>query len=188
MAKSFRAIDSLPRRFSISDSHQPSLGLQTPEVIHDVPDVRLGHLALVALHVELRAGAVADDQEDLAVGRSPIPLGIGQIGRVRAFGRHRAVALGVRVVTEAAVLLKERLARFDRFGRRRDRVLHRFAGGAAADGLRGDKRRGREYEYSNDARHITTHGSIDSSFDRWTPIFTHLSRPSQWRFSSRLSD
>src|SRR5262245_44541540 len=117
MAKSFRAIDSLPRRFSISDSHQPSLGLQTPEVIHDVPDLRLGHLALVALHVELRAGAVANDDEDLAVAVAAIPFGIGEVGRVGPFRRHRTVALGIRAVAEPAVFLERGLAGLDRLRR-----------------------------------------------------------------------
>src|SRR4029453_12743183 len=89
------------------------LGLEAPKIVDDIPDVGLGHLAFVALHVELGAGAVADDREDFAVAASAIPLGVGQIGRMRAFGRHRAVALGVGVMTEAAVFLEQRLAGFD---------------------------------------------------------------------------
>src|SRR5712691_10014892 len=50
------------------------LGLQAPKIVDDVPHVLLGHHALVALHVELRACAVADHREDLAVARSAIPL------------------------------------------------------------------------------------------------------------------
>src|SRR5262249_37795309 len=93
------------------------LRLQTPEVVHDVPDLRLGHLALVALHVKLRAGAIADDDEDLAVAVAAIPFGVGQIGRVSPFRRHRTVAFGIRAVTEAAVFLEGGLTRLDRLRR-----------------------------------------------------------------------
>src|SRR4051812_11223746 len=87
------------------------LCLEAPEVIHDVPHVGLRHLALEALHFELRAGAIADDQEDFAVSRSAIPLVVGEIRRMCALWRHRAVALRVGIVAEAAVLLKQRLPR-----------------------------------------------------------------------------
>src|SRR6516225_2838010 len=87
------------------------LGLDTPQIVNDVPDVVIRHLALVALHVELRARAVLDDEKDFAVGGTTIPFIVRQIGRVRAFGRHRAVALRVRTVAEPAVLLERRLAR-----------------------------------------------------------------------------
>src|SRR5262245_44537132 len=111
-------------------------GLQAAEVVDHVPDVRFGHLALVALHVELRACAFADDEIDLAVGGSAVPFVVGQVRGMRAFGRHRAVALRVGSVAEAAVLLKQLLARLDRVGRRGDRVLQFLSVGAAAGILR----------------------------------------------------
>src|SRR3954449_3309324 len=100
-----------PRVRSLRSANQSLLRLQTTQVVDDVPGVGLRELALLALHVELRAGTVLDHQEDLAVGRPAIPLVVSEVRRVRPFGRHRAVPLGVGAVAEAAVLLKERLPR-----------------------------------------------------------------------------
>src|SRR6478609_8101622 len=74
------------------------------QIIDDVPHVVIWHATLVALHLHFRPGAVADDQEDFAVRRAAIPFGVGEIRRVRVFGRHRTVALGFRPVTEPTVL------------------------------------------------------------------------------------
>src|SRR5262249_41201559 len=82
----------------------------------DGPHFRLGHLALVALHVKFRACTVTDDREDFAVGRAAVPLRVGKIGGMRVFRRHRSVALGVRAVAEPAVLRERRLASGNRFG------------------------------------------------------------------------
>src|SRR3954465_2691435 len=142
------------------------LCLEAPQVVHDVPDVGLRHLALEALHLELRAGAVADDEEDLTVGGSAIPLLVGEIRRMCALWRHRPVALGVGVVAEAAVLLKQRLPRLDRFWRRRHRVLQLLAFVAAA-GLLRRKRQGeqpdqRDRGRCDDCSRKTTHISAIS--------------------------
>src|SRR6185436_310087 len=64
-----------------------------------------------------RADAVADDGEDLAVGRTVLPLGIGEVGRQRLQLRaHLAVALAALAVAARAVLGVELLAGSDRLG------------------------------------------------------------------------
>ena len=47
-------------RASLQDELVRALGTETADVVHDIPGVLLGHAALVALHEELRASAVAD--------------------------------------------------------------------------------------------------------------------------------
>src|SRR5438045_9427203 len=89
-----RAAPLLWRTASALRSNASSLRLQTPEIVDDVPDVGLGQLVLVALHVERRSGAIADHHEDLAVAVAAIPFRVGQVRRMRAFGRHGTVALG----------------------------------------------------------------------------------------------
>src|SRR5439155_5738829 len=97
---------------------------QAPHVVDDVPDLLLGELALEPLHLELRTGAFADDHEDFAVARSAIPFVVDQVRGVCVLRRHRTVAFGVGAVAEFAVLIERLLARGDRLGSRRHRVLH----------------------------------------------------------------
>src|SRR6516165_4866396 len=78
-----------------------------PKVVDDIPDVAVGQLALVALHVELGTGAVLNDREDLAVGRAAIPFGVGQVRGMRPLGGHWTVALRVSAMAEAAVLREQ---------------------------------------------------------------------------------
>src|SRR5436190_2252546 len=92
-----------------------------------------------------------------AVGVAAIPLRIGQVRRMRVLGRHRAVALRVRAVAEAAVLLEERLAGFDRFLARRDRILQFLAFGTAAGILRRHGRERDERDPESQSGPDTTH-------------------------------
>ena len=93
------------------------------EVIDDVPELLIGHLALEALHIELRAGAVAEHEEDLAVSLPAFPRGIDETRRRGALRRHRPVACRVLAVTERAPFLKRLLPGRHRRRGRRDRVL-----------------------------------------------------------------
>src|SRR5262249_59061427 len=109
-----RLPDRTPRHTPRPARRRPAgrslLGLEAAEIVDEVPDVGLRHLALVALHVELRACAVADHHEDLAVCGAAVPLVVGQVRGMRALGRHRAVAFRIGAVAETAVLLEKLLA------------------------------------------------------------------------------
>jgi hypothetical protein len=95
----------------------------------------------------LHAGAlraVADHQEELAVSRAVLPLGIGEIRRPRVEIRtHRAIAFARVAVTAGALLVVEGFAGGERGRIGLDRVRHlrggwmavRSAGGMGA-GLR----------------------------------------------------
>src|SRR5580765_2787723 len=96
---------------------------EAAQIDDDVPDVFVLHLGLHRLHVELRADAVLDVGEDLAVAGSVIPLRIDQIGWMRIFWGERAVAGAAVVMTELAVLVVGRLAGVDRLGRCLHRIL-----------------------------------------------------------------
>src|SRR5579864_4267968 len=152
-----RAVKRAPTR-----APRPALilfGADAAEVVDDVPHVGVGQLALVALHLELRGGAVADDRENLAVARAAVPLGVGQVGRMGSLRRHRAVALGVSAVAEAAILGERGFAGSDRFRARRNGVLH-FGGLGVA--LRGSQRGPREHERRNQGERYATHQWLGS--------------------------
>src|SRR5262245_62227134 len=109
-----------------NDAPHGSLSLawsDAAQVVDDVPHLLWGHLAVVALHVVLRADAVLDHLKDFLVTRSVIPLVVGQIRWVSPLGRLRAIALGVFTVTEAAVLGEERFAAGNGLRCGRNRIL-----------------------------------------------------------------
>src|SRR5439155_593267 len=112
-------------------------------------------------HVELRAGSVANHHEDFAVSRSALPLVVGEVRGMRAFGCHRTVAFGVGAVAEAAVLLEQRLSRFDRFRRGSDGIFQLLARLAPTGVLRGNDNAEEEDESGNESRY-STHGVVFS--------------------------
>src|SRR5439155_18471909 len=147
-----------------------------PEIVDDVPDVGVGQLALVALHVERRSGAIADNHEDLAVAVAAIPFRVRQVRRMCAFGRHRTVALGICAVAEAAILLERGLPRLDRLRRRGDRIFHLLRVWIAARILRRKSGAGekRACERKGNATRRQTHALIGSSevrgfYTAWPP-------------------
>src|SRR5581483_1356823 len=80
------------------------------DVVDDVPDLVLGQLAAVRFHAGLRR-AVVNDLEDLAVGRSVLPVGVGQVGRLRVqLFAHASVAFAAVAVAARAVLVEDGLA------------------------------------------------------------------------------
>jgi hypothetical protein len=58
---------------------------EAADVVDDVPDFRVGHPFFIAFHV--RGCAVVNRGEDLAVARSEIPFGVGEIGRLSTGNR-----------------------------------------------------------------------------------------------------
>src|SRR5262245_60353824 len=61
----------LPNRIPISGTElvkRLALGADAAQVVDDVPHVGVRHAALVTLHLEVGAGAVAEHDEDFPVG------------------------------------------------------------------------------------------------------------------------
>src|SRR5262245_53707566 len=97
---------------------------ETTNEVDEVPGVRLGDLALEALHIVFRRRAVLHDPEDFAFARAARPFGVGQVRRLHVLRRHRAVTGAGVAVAKAAVLREEDFSGVDRRGRRRERRLH----------------------------------------------------------------
>ena len=66
------------QRFSMRLGLRP----EAAHVVHDVPDLARRHLAAKA-RMPAAFDAVADDGVDLAVGRAVLPVGVGQVRRLR---------------------------------------------------------------------------------------------------------
>src|SRR5688500_5971676 len=92
-----------PPRYEVSVALGLALLAEIAKEVDDVPDVRVGELALDALHHRLLLRhAVHDDVEDLTIAGAVIPRRIGEIGGRILLRRHHAVTAAERTVAMAA--------------------------------------------------------------------------------------
>src|SRR5262249_15252419 len=118
-----------------------SVGRERADVVDDVPHLMRRHLPSEGFHASV-LDPVWDDDEDFAVGRAVLPLGVDEIRGLRVqLLAHRAVAFAGIAVTAGTLLVVDLFAGGDRRRVGGDRILDRGRGRVAVGAAFGVRRR-----------------------------------------------